>query len=378
MSNLSKNTCFFVAGHRGMVGSAIVRKLHENGFHNIITRSHAELDLTDQSAVREFFKQESIDYVVLAAAKVGGIYANNTYPADFIYINLMIEANVINEAFVSGVRHLLFLGSSCIYPKLAPQPMREEHLLSSPLEPTNEPYAIAKIAGIKLCESYNRQYGCHYRSVMPTNLYGPCDNFHLENSHVLPALIRKFHIAKLAMEGKIDEIQRDVDTFGQIPDRIKNLLGFQQGNDKLSFMENRTEPVVEIWGSGKALREFLHVDDLASACLFIMELTDEAFNTINASADPISIPPSLRRPSFINVGTGKDITIEELAKIIKNIVGFKGSVVYNEEKPDGTPRKLLDTSKINSLGWTPSFDLKEGIENVYKWYCELTLNSSLT
>ncbi len=303
----------FVAGHRGMVGSAIVRALNGDGGHDLLTRSRSELDLTDQAAVRQFFADERIDEVYLAAARVGGIHANNIYPADFIYDNLMIEANVIHQAFKAGVRKLMFLGSSCIYPKLAAQPMREDALLTGPLEPTNEPYAIAKIAGIKLCESYNRQYGdsegVDYRSVMPTNLYGPGDNYHPENSHVVPALIRRFCEAK--------------------------------DNDA---------PSVTIWGSGTPRREFLYVDDMADASIHVMDL-DHA--TYAAQTQPMQ--------SHINVGYGSDVTITELAQAVAHAVGYAGSIELDATKPDGAPRKLMDSSRLSALGWSPKVDLQTGL-----------------
>jgi GDP-L-fucose synthase len=306
----------YLAGHRGLVGSAILRSLRAKRFSNIITRSHSELDLTNQEAVNQFFAQQQLDYVIIAAAKVGGIHANNTYPAEFIYQNLMIEANIINAAYQNGVKRLLFLGSSCIYPKFATQPMAETELLTGTLEPTNEPYAIAKIAGIKLCESYNRQYGTNYRSVMPTNLYGPNDNFNLENSHVIPALIRKFHQAKL----------------------------------------NKAHSV-SIWGTGNARREFLYVDDMADACLYIMQLDDATY-----AANTNSIL------SHLNIGTGVDITIRELAELIKTVVEFDGEIVFDITKPEGPPRKLLDTTRLTSLGWQPKFSLKQGLAATYQWY----------
>jgi GDP-L-fucose synthase len=291
----------YVAGHNGLVGSAIVRTLRAQGFTDIVTRSHAELELTDQVQVREFFHTEHIDQVYLAAAKVGGIHANNTYPAEFIYDNMMVQANVVHEAWRAGVQKLLFLGSSCIYPRMAPQPIREEYLMSGMLEPTNEPYAMAKIAGIKLCESYNRQYGTDYRSVMPTNLYGPGDNYHPENSHVIPAMIRRFHEAMLA-----------------------------------------GAPEVVIWGSGKPMREFLYVDDMAEASVFVMHL-DHATYTAHTDA----------MHSHINVGTGKDVTIAELAHLVGATVGYRGHIAFDTTKPDGTPRKLLDVSKLRSACVTP-------------------------
>ncbi len=311
---MHKDSKIFLAGHKGMVGSAIMRDLVQRGFHNILTSDRSELDLRNQSAVETFLNERKPDLVIIAAAKVGGIHANDVYPAEFIFDNLMIETNLINSAYKSGCEKLIFLGSSCIYPKLAPQPMSEEHLLTGPLEPTNEPYAIAKIAGIKLCESYNRQYGTDYRSLMPTNLYGPNDNFNLENSHVIPALLRKFH------EAKVSEA-----------------------------------PSVTVWGTGTAKREFLHVDDLASACGHI----------INMDVLPESIHP---RISHINVGTGKDISIAELVNEIAIVTGYAGEVIYDTSKPDGTPRKLLDVSKLVSLGWKPEITLKDGLQTTYNWY----------
>lgn len=305
----------YVAGHRGMVGSAISRKLTERGFE-VLTRSHSELDLTDQEAVRQFFSEQKPDGVVLAAAKVGGIYANNTYPAEFIYENLMIQANVIHQAYNAGVRKLLFLGSSCIYPKAAAQPICEGALLTGVLEATNEPYAIAKIAGIKLCESYNRQYGTDYRSVMPTNLYGPGDNFHLENSHVMPALIRRFHEAT------------------------------QNGSDE-----------VAIWGTGSPRREFLHVDDMAEASLFVFNLDSDVYV---ANTDPML--------SHINVGCGDDVTIAELAQMIANITGFRGRITFDASKPDGTMKKLMSSARLNTMGWSPKVGLMEGVATTYDWF----------
>lgn len=311
------NTKIYVAGHRGMVGSAIVRNLEAKGFSNIITRTHAELDITNQAAVQAFFETEKPDQVYLAAAKVGGIYANNTFPAEFIYENLMMEANIVHQAFMSGVKKLLFLGSSCIYPKLAPQPMSEDALLTGKLESTNEPYAIAKIAGIKLCESYNRQYGnshgIDYRSVMPTNLYGPGDNYHPENCHVIPALIRRFHEAKVS-----------------------------------------NAPEVVIWGTGTPRREFLYVDDMAAASVFVMELDKK---TYDEQTDPMQ--------SHINVGFGSDVTIAELATAVGEAVGYEGSIGFDVSKPDGTPRKWMDSSKLNSLGWQAKVGLKEGLAAAY-------------
>lgn len=306
---MEKGAKVYVAGHQGLVGSAILRKLISEGYSNIVTRSFQELDLRDQTAVNEFFKKEQPEYVFLAAAKVGGILANNTYPVDFLRDNLLIQTNVIDAAYRYGSRKLLFLGSSCIYPKFAPQPIKEKYLLTGELEPTNEPYAIAKIAGIKLCQAYNRQYQTNFISVMPTNLYGPGDNFDLETSHVIPALIRKFHESKI------------------------------KGKDQ-----------VVVWGSGKPFREFLHVDDLADACLFLM-------HNYNSS-------------EIINIGTGKDLSIAELAYLIKDIVGYDGNIIFDTSKPDGTPRKLLDVSKLFNMGWKPRITLEEGIRSTYSWYQE--------
>ena len=312
----------FVAGHRGMVGSAIVRQLEQRENITILTRTHSELNLTSQAEVNQFFTDQQIDEVYLAAAKVGGIHANNTYPAGFIYENLMIEANIIHAAHANDVQKLLFLGSSCIYPKLAPQPMSEHALLTGTLEETNEPYAVAKIAGIKLCESYNRQYGRDYRSVMPTNLYGPNDNYHPENSHVIPALLRRFHEAA------------------------------QRGDRK-----------VIAWGSGKPMREFLYVDDMAIACIHVMRLDSE---TYKASTQPML--------SHINVGTGVDCTIKELVETVAEVTGFKGEVIWDTSKPDGTPRKLMDVSRLHSLGWKHSYNLKDGLEGAYAWFLKNQVN----
>jgi len=315
---MNKTDKIYVAGHRGLVGSAIVRQLKSRGFTNLLMRTHKELDLTSQAQVQNFLQKEKPDYVILAAAKVGGIHANNTYPADFIYQNMMIEANVINSAYENKVKRLLFLGSTCIYPKAVKQPMREDALLTDVLEPTNEPYALAKIAGIKLCESYNRQHGTDFRSVMPTNLYGINDNFHSENSHVIPALMRRFHEAKI---------------------------------------NNDTEVV--IWGTGKAMREFLYVDDMAQASLFVLNLDEE---TYQANTKPML--------SHINVGTGKDVTIREMAETMKEVVGFKGTLSFDATKPDGASRKLIDVSRLSNMGWNYSVDLKDGLSKTYQWYLE--------
>jgi GDP-L-fucose synthase len=302
---MEKQSKIYIAGHRGMVGSALMRRLQKEGYSNLVVRSSAELDLRNQAAVAEFFSAEKPAYVFLAAAKVGGIVANNTYKADFIYENLMIQNNVIHQAYLNRVEKLMFLGSSCIYPKLAPQPLKEDYLLTGLLEPTNEPYAIAKIAGIKMCDAYRDQYGCNFVSVMPTNLYGPNDNYDLKNSHVLPALIRKFHEAK------------------------------ESGTDE-----------VTVWGSGKPRREFLHADDLADACYYLMQHYNE--------------------PGLINIGTGTDLSIRELAELVRGIVGFKGTIVYDTSKPDGTPQKLMDVSKLTKMGWKARIPLKDGIASIYR------------
>jgi len=313
---MNLNDKIYIAGHRGLVGSAIVRQLESRGFTNLLMRTHKELDLTNQAQVQSFFTQESPDYVILAAAKVGGIHANNTYPADFIYQNMMIEANVINSAYESKVKRLLFLGSTCIYPKAVEQPMREDALLTDVLEPTNEPYALAKIAGIKLCESYNRQHGTDFRSVMPTNLYGINDNFHPENSHAIPALIQRFHQAKV---------------------------------------NNDAQAVV--WGTGNAMREFLYVDDMADASLFVLELDEQTYK--------INTRPML---SHINVGTGKDVTIRQMAETMKKVVDYKGRIIFDTSKPDGAPRKLIDVTRLENMGWNYSVDLEDGLRKTYEWY----------
>lgn len=348
----------FVAGHRGMVGSAILRHLESCGCSNVVTRTHHELDLTNQAAVRAFFRSEKPDLVYLAAAKVGGIHANNAYPAEFIYANLMIEANVIHAAHESGVQKLLFLGSSCIYPRLASQPMSEEALLTGTLEATNEPYAIAKIAGIKLCESFNRQYGRDYRSVMPTNLYGPGDNYDLSTSHVLPAMIRKFHLAKLAARGDVDSIVADEAVHGTIPGDIKAMIGLDPSRPITADSPiGATPPVVTLWGSGTPYREFLHVDDMASACVFVMNLDKP---TYAANTQPML--------SHINVGFGEDLSIRAAAEVVAQVVGYRGEIAFDRSKPDGTPRKLMDSSRLARLGWKAGIDLKQGLEQAYSNY----------
>ncbi len=341
-----------------MVGSAVLRHLERRGCRNVVTRSHRELDLTNQAAVRAFFDSEKPDLVYLAAAKVGGIHANNAYPAEFIYTNLMIEVNVMQAAHQNGVQKLLFLGSSCIYPRLAPQPMSEEALLTGTLEATNEPYAIAKIAGIKLCESYNRQYGRDYRSVMPTNLYGPGDNYDLSNSHVLPAMIRKFHLAKLAARRDIDSIVADETIHGAIPCDIKTMIGLDPyAPITRDSAITDTSPVVTLWGTGTPYREFLHVDDMASACVFVMNLDKP---TYDANTQPML--------SHINVGFGEDLSIRAAAELVAQVVGYSGEIAFDTSKPDGTPRKLMDSSRLARLGWKAGIDLKQGLEQAYSNY----------
>lgn len=372
---MNKTFRIYIAGHRGLVGSAIVRMLQSKGYANIITRTSRELDLKRQTDVEAFFERERPDYVFLAAAKVGGILANNTYKAEFIYDNIMIAANVINASYKYGVGKLLNLGSSCIYPKLAPQPLKEDSLLTGGLEPTNEPYAIAKISAIKLCRYYNEQYGANFISVMPTNLYGQGDNFNLETSHVLPALIRKFHLAKLLHEGDFEGIKRDFITFGNneavINGRKIKIDSNVSKEDVILILSHlgikhsppcppssalqplSLLPAVEIWGSGEPYREFLYVDDLADACTFLMYNYD--YKDIG---------------EFINIGSGEDIKIKDIALMIKDIVGFEGGIRHDLSMPDGTPRKLLDISRLKALGWEPKIGLEEGIRKTYEWYLE--------
>lgn len=345
---MDKEAKIFIAGHKGLVGSALVEVLKEKGFTNLITRTHLELDLTNQLATSLFFKKEKPEYVFLAAAKVGGILANNTYRAEFIYDNLMIQNNVIHQSYLYNVKKLLFLGSTCIYPKNAPQPLKENSLLTSELEYTNEPYAIAKIAGIKMCESYNIQYKTNFISVMPTNLYGPNDNFNLEKSHVLPALIRKIHLAKLLFEGKKELIIKNI-----------GVTTFKEATEYL-LKFGITKEAVEIWGTGKPKREFLWSKDMADACVYIMK-------NINF-ADIISNEEKEIKNTHINIGTGKEISIKELAESIKKTIDYKGSLVFNKEKPDGTMRKVTNVKRLNKLGWKHTIELEEGIEKIYKWY----------
>ncbi len=372
---MNKNSKIYIAGHRGLVGSAIVKNLQAKGYTNLVYKTHAQLDLTSQLAVAEFFEAEKPEFVILAAAKVGGIVANNTYRADFIYENLQIQNNVIHQSYLSGVTKLLFLGSTCIYPKNAPQPMKEEYLLTSPLEYTNEPYAIAKIAGIKMCESYNIQYGTNFISVMPTNLYGPHDNFDLETSHVLPALIRKIHCAKLLHEKQYDSVIKDL-----------QVLTIEEAKTYLAKF-GVDESKVEIWGTGNPRREFLYSEEMADACVFIME-NREFSDVMTSQIKQSTFPENCKTPfednstlkiqnsklnevrnTHINIGTGTDISIKELAELIKKIIGFNGELYFNSSKPDGTMVKLTDSSKLHSLGWKHRIELEDGIKNIYEWYC---------
>jgi len=345
---MNKSSKIYIAGHRGMVGSAIIRKLQQEGYENIIVRTFKDLDLRDQQAVQTFFEAEKPEYVFLAAAKVGGIVANNTYRADFLYDNLLIEANIIHQSYLLGVKKLLFLGSSCIYPKLAPQPLKEEYLLTGELESTNEPYAIAKIVGIKMCDAYRDQFGCNFISAMPTNLYGPNDNYNLETSHVLPALIRKMQLGKALKNNDWEAIRKDLN---QYP--IEGISGENSNDDIITVLDkygilrspdSDLPTSISLWGDGTPMREFLHVDDLADACLFLMHNFDE--------------------PGFVNIGTGKDLSIKELAEMIKGSIGFEGDIVWDTSKPNGTPRKLMDVSKMEDLGWRYKTELMEGVRRI--------------
>ncbi|PHR89037.1 MAG: GDP-fucose synthetase [Leeuwenhoekiella sp.] len=384
---MRKDSKIYVAGHRGLVGSALVKNLTDKGYTNLVVRTSSELDLRDAVQVAAFFKEEQPEYVFLAAAKVGGIVANNTYRADFIYENLMIQNNVVHQAYVHGVKKLLFLGSTCIYPKNCPQPMKEEYLLTDVLEYTNEPYAIAKIAGIKLCESYNLQYGTNFISVMPTNLYGPNDNFDLEKSHVLPALIRKMHLGKALENNNWDSLKADLNKLpiegvdgSASEDAILGILkkyGISRSlptdtaHSKSSNEGGRegAQVAVEIWGSGKPMREFLWSEDMADACVFIMENRDFSDVTPSAVEGQHTNTGEIRN-THINIGTGKDISIKELAQLIKAIIGFEGELFFNTEKPDGTMKKLTDVSKLSGLGWKAQMGLVTGIEKLYTWYID--------
>lgn len=356
---MNKNAKIYVAGHKGLVGSAIWKNLSQKGYTNLIGRTSAELDLRDAQAVAQFFKNEKPDYVFLAAAKVGGIIANNTYRADFIYENLMIQNNVIHSAYENKVKKLLFLGSTCIYPKEAPQPMKEDCLLTSPLEYTNEPYAIAKIAGIKLCESYNLQYGTNYIAVMPTNLYGPNDNFHLENSHVLPAMVRKIHLANALLTNDWEAVKTDLN---KRP--VEGISGKNNQEEIKTILSKYgiTAETVTLWGTGTPLREFLWSEDMADACVFLMERINFK-DTYPANTNEV-------RNTHINIGTGKELSIKELAYMIKEVIGYQGKIVFDSTKPNGTMRKLTDPSKLHQLGWKHSIELQEGIKLMYEYYLQ--------
>ena len=378
---MEKTSKIYVAGHRGLVGSATLRRLQAFGYSNLITRTHAELDLERQDKVETFFQEARPEYVFLAAARVGGILANASYPAEFIYQNLIVQVNVLHSAWRSGVKRLLFLGSSCIYPRECPQPMREEYLLSGPLEPTNRPYAVAKIAGIEQGAAYNRQHGTRFLSVMPTNLYGNRDNFDLESSHVLPALIRKFHLAKLAAAGDWDGLRRDEHRFGPIPpDIFASLLAIARaaGHAPPASLTNRSNavnssapPAIILWGTGTPRRELLHVDDLADACVFLMNLDETSFTALCLGPEEQADASATRVYSpLVNIGCGEDFTIRELTEIVADLVGYHEEIRWDSGKPDGTPRKLLDVSRLRSLGWAPKISLRQGITATYRWYLE--------
>jgi GDP-L-fucose synthase len=343
---MESDSKIYVAVHRGLVGSALIRGLHNQGNTNLILRTHKELDLLDKKAVQGFFEKEKPEYVFLAAAKVGGIVANNTYPAEFIYQNLVIQQNVIHEAWKAGVKRLLFLGSSCIFPRECPQPMKEEYLLTGPLESTNRPYAVAKIAGIEMCWAYNRQYGTRFLAVMPTNLYGPGDNYDLQNSHVLPALIRKFHLAKLASDGDVAGIEKDEKINGPIPHNIQEAICL-------------SSPKVILWGTGVARREFLYSDDMADACFHLMKLSDEQYTSLLTS----------HNAPLVNIGCGEDQTIRELVTLVQQVVGFQGEIQWDTTKPDGTLQKLLDVDKLFAMDWRPKISLIDGIQKAYDDFC---------
>ena len=386
---MKKDSKIYVAGHQGLVGSALVRRLESDGYNNLILRTHAQLDLTKQRDVEAFFREEKPEYAFLAAAKVGGIWANNRYPAEFVYSNLAIQTNVLHAAWQEGIKRLLFLGSSCIYPRECPQPMREEYLLSGPLEPTNEPYAVAKIAGIIQCEAYNRQYGTRFLSVMPTNLYGPSDNFDLENSHVLPALIRKFHLAKLAEMGDWNGIEKDQACYGIIPsDILENLIAISQSrghkiSDSFQYSSQNSDGSagITLWGSGNPRREFLFIDDLADACFFLINLSDDRYDNLLSTRSESRSPERnshkdneqqslIRTMPLINIGCGEDHTVRELAGIVAQVLNYRGEMIWDDSKPDGTPQKLLDVSRLNRLGWKQKITLTEGIKATYKWYID--------
>ena len=364
---MNKKSRIYIAGHRGLVGSAIMRRLEADGYTNIITRTSKELNLINQQDVASFFAMERPEYVFLAAARVGGIHANSTYRAEFIYNNLMIQTNIMHQSYLHGVKDLLFLGSSCIYPKLCAQPMKEEYLMTGSLEQTNSPYAVAKIAGIEMCWAYNSQYATRFIPVMPTNLYGSNDTFDLENSHVLPALIRKFHLAKMAVAGDLAAIQRDENRFGPIPVDIKVAIGLN--TDSMRLNHNAGNAKVVVWGTGTPKREFLHVDDMADACVHILSLTEPEFVCrMSGQLDKL----------LVNIGSGADFTIAELAHLVKEVVGFSGPLVFDGSRPDGTPQKLLDVTRIHQLGWQAKTPLREGIGQVYQWYEQQVAGSNAT
>jgi GDP-L-fucose synthase len=356
------NSKIFVAGHRGLVGSALIKTLEQQGYTNILKRSREELDLMDSAAVATFFQHEKPEYVFLAAAKVGGIHANNSSPAEFIYDNLSIQSNVIHQAYQSGVKRLLFLGSSCIYPKDAPQPLKEEYLLTGSLEETNRPYALAKIAGIEMCWSYNRQYGTQFFAAMPTNLYGPGDNYDLNSSHVLPALLRKFHLAQLAQRGDLLAIQEDESRYGKLPEPFRQ--------DLLKCCASKVAPDIYVWGSGAPKREFMYNEDMADACVFLMKLSNNVVDDILASDRNDGIAP------VINIGVGEDISIDELAHEIKALTGAMSQIAYDASKPDGTPRKLMSVERLNSLGWSPSNDFKSRLDESNQSYIQKSYSTS--
>lgn len=359
---MNKDSKIYVAGHLGMVGSAITKKLKSKGYNNLILRSIEELDLTNQSDVEDFFKEENPEYVILAAAKVGGIVANNTYRGQFIYENIQIQNNVMHQSYIHGVKKLLFMGSTCIYPKQSVQPMHESCLLTGELEYTNEPYAIAKIAGLKMCESYNLQYGTNFISVMPTNLYGPNDNFNLETAHVLPAMVRKIHLAKCLEEGNWESIMEDI--------KKRNIEDLDGTSDKKTILtvlnkygiEKREKVIVKLWGTGKPMREFLWSEDMADACVFLLENRDFDDIKLNCGEEI--------RNTHVNIGTGKEISIKNLSDLIKEEVGFKGEITFDDSKPDGTMRKLSDSSKLNNLGWKHTIELEDGIKLMYSYYLQ--------
>lgn len=363
---MDTNSRIYVAGHRGLVGSAISRSLEAQGHKNILRRSHSELNLGDPVATDAFFAEHKPEFVFLAAAKVGGIAANNSYPAEFIHDNLAIQLNVIHSAWKHGVRRLLFLGSSCIYPKLAPQPIQEAHLMTGLLEPTNRPYALAKIAGIEMCWAYNRQYGTRYLAAMPTNMYGPGDNYHLQNGHVIPAMIRKFHLAKLSMEGDVSGIAADQAIHGVIPSDIKAMIGLDPEAPLTAKSSLVPQRVVTLWGTGSPRREFLFSDDLGGACTHLLGLPDESYETLLFPAGAASSEQNLA--PLVNVGSGVDITIRELAETVRDVVGYAGDIAWDASKPDGTPRKLMDSSRLRAMGWSPRINLREGIRAAYEDY----------